>query len=59
MTNQQIVLTVENLRVIYHTPTAAVRAVNNLTFALHKGERRGEIHVDVSRQVRKLWITRK
>ena len=41
MTNQQIVLNVENLRVVYRTPTVAVRAVNNLSFALHKGERLG------------------
>ena len=41
MTNQQIVLTVENLRVVYRTPTVAVRAVNNLSFTLHKGERLG------------------
>lgn len=41
MTVNNIVLNVENLRVVYHTPTAAVRAVNNLTFALHKGERLG------------------
>lgn len=41
MTNQQIVLNVENLRVIYHSPQAAVRAVNQLSFTLHKGERLG------------------
>jgi len=41
MTGNSVVLNVENLRVLYHTPTAAVRAVNNLTFTLHKGERLG------------------
>ncbi len=37
----EIVLNVENLRVVYHTPRATVRAVNNLSFTLHKGERLG------------------
>ncbi len=41
MAKDEAVLKVKNLRVIYHTPQADVRAVNNLTFALHKGERLG------------------
>ncbi len=38
---QEEALRVRDLRVYYHTPRGAVRAVNSINFDLHKGERLG------------------
>ncbi len=38
---QESVLDVNDLRVYYHTPTGPVKAVDGITFQLHKGERFG------------------
>ncbi|MEZ4674775.1 MAG: ATP-binding cassette domain-containing protein [Caldilineaceae bacterium] len=38
---QESILNVNNLRVYYHTPTGPVKAVDGVSFTLHKGERFG------------------